>query len=283
MSGTVRVSGEGSQWDDGLFHRRFLHQFRLYRYHRQRVGACDDFGQYLQWFNVNHKCRQLSGNRLLRGGRHPGQLRNHTHGGRFRRNHRNLHAHNLGQELMVTVPSRPWEASGIMMPERSQSREPLQHRAAVGPRSPLIFPQSNGLLLPTTAPACLLVLVFPQRKHPPLSPRPLLQSIPIRLTALKSLLTDNEETIVSAWNFTIPTDKYTVSETSPVYLSLYANSPADLASLSIWQLSDGQWSKYSAADLTPDGAFASFTATAAGSYAVTTTTTASTSSSSTGQ
>ena len=86
------------------------------------------------------------------------------------------------------------------------------------------------------------------------------------LDLLKDLLTEDED-IFSAWDFS--TEGYTVSNDSPVYLSLYADSADDLSSLDIWHLENGAWTEYDAYDLTFDGTYANFTVTSFSGYAVT--------------
>jgi hypothetical protein len=87
------------------------------------------------------------------------------------------------------------------------------------------------------------------------------------LELLNSLISDEDEEILSAWHFS--TEGYTVSADTPVHLSLYAGSAKDLSRLSIWHLEDGEWTKYEAQDLTFDGTYARFVATSFSGYAVT--------------
>ncbi len=87
------------------------------------------------------------------------------------------------------------------------------------------------------------------------------------LELLDSLTRGTTEQILSAWQFSVT--GYTVNEDRPVYLSLDAASASDLLDLSIWVFLDGSWEEYDPADLSFDGAYASFTATGLGTFAVT--------------
>ncbi len=87
------------------------------------------------------------------------------------------------------------------------------------------------------------------------------------LTGLETALAGGDYELLSAWVFS--TEGYTVSEESPVYLSLYADADVNLSDLTVWYLNDGTWVEYDAEDLNFSGTYASFTATELGSYAVT--------------
>jgi T5SS/PEP-CTERM-associated repeat protein len=88
---------------------------------------------------------------------------------------------------------------------------------------------------------------------------------PTALASLESLLASGN-TVLSAWNFS--TTGTTVSDTNPVYLSLYAGSGQTLSGLSIWYYDGSTWSAFTANDLAYDGTYASFTATDLSGYAV---------------
>ncbi len=85
------------------------------------------------------------------------------------------------------------------------------------------------------------------------------------LTALGGSLTSGE-TVLSGWNLAA-TSGYTSG--TPVYLSMGVGAAQLLADLEVWTYSGSAWSAYSAADLTYDRAYASWTVTALGTYAVT--------------
>ncbi len=87
------------------------------------------------------------------------------------------------------------------------------------------------------------------------------------LSSLESLVSGTGQEILSAWDLFI--DGYTVSEDSPVYLSLPAESADDNSSFTIWHLADGEWVKYETPDLSFDGASVSFVAESFSGYAVT--------------
>jgi T5SS/PEP-CTERM-associated repeat protein len=85
------------------------------------------------------------------------------------------------------------------------------------------------------------------------------------LNLLKSKL-GADEAVLSAWNFLA--DGYTVSETTPVYLSLKVGSGRSADDLDLWHYDGSAWTAYSPLDLTYDGAYASFTVTSFSGYAV---------------
>jgi T5SS/PEP-CTERM-associated repeat protein len=88
---------------------------------------------------------------------------------------------------------------------------------------------------------------------------------PTALASLQSLLASGN-TVLSAWNF--DTTGTTVSDTNPVYLSLYAGSDQSLSTLNIWHYDGTTWSAFTASDLAYDGTYASFTVTGFSGYAV---------------
>ena len=85
------------------------------------------------------------------------------------------------------------------------------------------------------------------------------------LTSMQGLI-DAGKSVLSGWSFTGAAG-YT--EGSPVYLSLPVGSGYSLGTLTLWRFDGTAWSAYPAADLAYDGAFASFTVTGSGAYAVT--------------
>jgi T5SS/PEP-CTERM-associated repeat protein len=85
------------------------------------------------------------------------------------------------------------------------------------------------------------------------------------LTSLQGLL-GSDQAVLSAWDFS--TTGYTVSSTTPVYLSLWADTATDLSDLTIWHYDGSIWSKFDATDLAFDGTYASFSATSFSGYAV---------------
>ena len=87
------------------------------------------------------------------------------------------------------------------------------------------------------------------------------------LDSLRGLLTEPDEEIFSAWNFS--TEGYTVSASNPVYLSLYAYSASELRNLTIWHLEGGVWTEYEISNIAFDGTYASFVANSFSGYAVT--------------
>jgi hypothetical protein len=85
------------------------------------------------------------------------------------------------------------------------------------------------------------------------------------LASLQSLLAAGES-VISGWDFS--STGYTVSASTPVYLSLFAGSGLGLSDLEIWSYNGSTWSLTSPSDLAYDGTYASFTAFDLSSYAV---------------
>jgi T5SS/PEP-CTERM-associated repeat protein len=85
-------------------------------------------------------------------------------------------------------------------------------------------------------------------------------------SSLQSLLS-NGQSVLSAWTFTTSAS---VSNTNPVYLSLFAGAGHSLNNdLEIWEFNGTSWSSFAANDLAYDGTYASFTTTALEDFAVT--------------
>ena len=76
---------------------------------------------------------------------------------------------------------------------------------------------------------------------------------------------DDNESVASGWTLAA-TSGYASGD--PVYLSFGVCAGCSLDDLEAWQYTGGSWSEYTATDLTYDSAYASFTATALGVYAV---------------
>ena len=87
-------------------------------------------------------------------------------------------------------------------------------------------------------------------------------------SALETAIGDDDKTIFDAW--TLATTNYDVSETNPLYLSLFVGPGYSADGLAIWQYDGANWTPYSPFDLTYDGTYASFTATSLGGFAVAT-------------
>jgi T5SS/PEP-CTERM-associated repeat protein len=85
------------------------------------------------------------------------------------------------------------------------------------------------------------------------------------LTTLSGLL-DAGDTVLGAWTLST-TGSYATGD--PAYLSFGAGGAHSLDDLLIWQYTSGSWSEYAAADLTYNNAYASFTVSSMGTYAVT--------------
>jgi T5SS/PEP-CTERM-associated repeat protein len=85
------------------------------------------------------------------------------------------------------------------------------------------------------------------------------------LDSLEGLLLEADKTLLSAWSISM--DGYEIDADSPVYLSLFADTDADLLDLAIWCLLGDEWGVYDAADLAFDSAYASFTVYEEGKYA----------------
>jgi T5SS/PEP-CTERM-associated repeat protein len=75
-----------------------------------------------------------------------------------------------------------------------------------------------------------------------------------------------QESILGGWQFAF-TSGYTQGD--PAYLSFDVGSGYSRDGLEVWHLDDGQWTLFTASDLTYDGTFASFTVTGFSGYAVT--------------
>ncbi len=88
---------------------------------------------------------------------------------------------------------------------------------------------------------------------------------PTALAALQALLT-SDNAVLSAWSFS--TTGTTVSDTNPVYLSLFAGPNQSLSTLAIWHCDGSTWSAFAANDLAYDGTYASFTVTGFSGYAL---------------
>jgi T5SS/PEP-CTERM-associated repeat protein len=86
------------------------------------------------------------------------------------------------------------------------------------------------------------------------------------LASLETLITGEGKGVLSGWDFS--TTGYTVSSTTPVYLSLWADTATDLSDLTVWHYDGSIWSKFDATDLAFDGTYASFSATSFSGYAV---------------
>ncbi|MCE5266853.1 MAG: PEP-CTERM sorting domain-containing protein [Planctomycetaceae bacterium] len=85
------------------------------------------------------------------------------------------------------------------------------------------------------------------------------------LASLKPSQATNES-IVAGWTFA-STD-YAVGTSKPAYLSFEVGAGQLLGDMDVWHYSGGTWSRYSPADLTYDGMYASFTATSFSGYAI---------------
>jgi large repetitive protein len=97
------------------------------------------------------------------------------------------------------------------------------------------------------------------------------KTINFTATAISGANLSNLETlagnpVLSAWE--LAAKNYSVSSTSPLYLSLKIGSGWSESDLDLWQYNGSIWSKYDASDLTYDGVYASFTATNASGFAV---------------
>ncbi|WP_168205985.1 S-layer family protein [Geobacter sp. FeAm09] len=86
-------------------------------------------------------------------------------------------------------------------------------------------------------------------------------------TELTSLQGTTSTPVLGGWDFT--TAGYTSGD--PVYLSFSVSSGQDQSGLMVWKYNSGTatWSKYAAGDLVHDGAYAGFTVTDLGTYAIT--------------
>ena len=86
------------------------------------------------------------------------------------------------------------------------------------------------------------------------------------LTSLQSLLA-TDDSVLSSWDFSV--DNCTVSSTNPVYLSFKVGLGYSVDDLKLWHYDGISWDTCTAADLTYDGTYASFTAASFSGYAVT--------------
>jgi T5SS/PEP-CTERM-associated repeat protein len=75
------------------------------------------------------------------------------------------------------------------------------------------------------------------------------------------------QTILGGWTF--ETTNYDVSSYNPIYLSFQVDRDYPLNDLKVWHYDGHTWTTFFALDLTCDGAYASFTITGLGAYAVT--------------
>jgi len=85
------------------------------------------------------------------------------------------------------------------------------------------------------------------------------------LEDLTCQLAENEW-VVSGWDFS--TSGYTVSSTTPVYLSFKVGAVANADNLQLWHYDGSVWTEFDAFDWTYDGVYASFTAESFSGYAV---------------
>jgi T5SS/PEP-CTERM-associated repeat protein len=85
---------------------------------------------------------------------------------------------------------------------------------------------------------------------------------------LDALKTASQQSVLSAW--TLSTDGYTVSGTTPAYLSLAVGAGQLLDNLTLWHYDGSNWTQFVACDLNYDDTYASFTVTGLSGYAVTT-------------
>jgi fibronectin-binding autotransporter adhesin len=76
-----------------------------------------------------------------------------------------------------------------------------------------------------------------------------------------------DQDVLSGW--TLATSNYTVSMSNPIYFSFKVGAGRSADDLKLWQYSGTKWTSYTPFDLTYDGTYASFTATALRGYAVT--------------
>ncbi len=88
------------------------------------------------------------------------------------------------------------------------------------------------------------------------------------LNALQSVIGSGQY-VLSDWTFSV--SGTTVSNSNPVYLSLFAGSGQSIYGLDVWDYNsaNGTWSQFTANDLAYDGTYASFTTTALNDFAVT--------------
>jgi T5SS/PEP-CTERM-associated repeat protein len=86
------------------------------------------------------------------------------------------------------------------------------------------------------------------------------------LTALVKASTGDRNAVLGAWDFA--TTGYTVSSTTPAYLSMDVGAGRTLDELKLWHHDGSGWTSYTASDLTYDGQYANFTVKSFSGYAV---------------
>jgi T5SS/PEP-CTERM-associated repeat protein len=86
-------------------------------------------------------------------------------------------------------------------------------------------------------------------------------------STLTALQAQCHESVLSAW--TISTTGYTVSDATPLYLSMEVGAGRSLDTLALWHYDGTSWTEFHAADLAYDGTYASFTVPGLSGYAVT--------------
>jgi T5SS/PEP-CTERM-associated repeat protein len=86
------------------------------------------------------------------------------------------------------------------------------------------------------------------------------------LDLLRTMLPTNKS-VLSGWEFS--TTNYAVNSSNPVYLSFKVGAGYSADELDLWHYDGSYWMKYVPADLTYDGAYASFTAASFSGYAMT--------------
>jgi T5SS/PEP-CTERM-associated repeat protein len=84
---------------------------------------------------------------------------------------------------------------------------------------------------------------------------------------IDALKTTSGESVLSAW--TISTTGYTVSDATPMYLSMRVGTGQSLDDLALWHYDGTNWTEFHAVDLAYDGTYACFTVTGLSGYAVT--------------